>query len=69
MKLAKIFARRKAHLVIYRLGLVKDRYFIEVKDIHNGCVQYGRPYVQNNSKGAAATQYFQSKSNRRASRR
>jgi hypothetical protein len=33
--------------------------FIEVKVIHNGCVQYGGPQVQNNHEGAAVVQYFQ----------
>ena len=34
--------------------------FVEVKVIHSGCVQYGRPEVRDNHKGAAAVQYFQS---------
>ncbi len=33
--------------------------FIEVKVIHIGCIQYGRPKVRDNHEEAAAVQYFQ----------
>ena len=31
---------------------------VEVKVIHSGCVQYGRPEVRDNHKGGAALKYF-----------
>jgi hypothetical protein len=40
----------------YRTGVDQ---LIEVKVIHNGCVQYGRPEVRDSQDGAAAVQYFQ----------